>query len=183
MDAFIKKTRKSTKYVYTTNDSVVQLNQADIRHLATKAQANTRGICRLLLHKNVDDLLHQMLIVHSRDKYIRPHKNSASAKSWQIIEGELELVIFNDRGDIQEHCTMSPNSIDRNFIVRLSDCYYHTLIPITDQTVLLETILGPYDGTEYAPWAPEEANKSEAIYYFNKLREAVGILSPSSSRD
>ena len=69
---------------------------------AAKALGNTRERVRLCTHQSVEDAVHEMLIVHIKGTYIRPHKHPNKSESFHIIEGNLDVVVFDDAGDLLE---------------------------------------------------------------------------------
>ena len=161
--------------VYVAKDGIVKPTLEAVAELKARALDTPRKRCRLLLHRSIDDTLHQMIIVNGRSSYVRPHRNVTSSKSWQIVEGRLTFVRFDDEGRVVEHCFLGTAPDTDSLVIRLSESCYHTLIPLTDQCVFLETILGPFRGTTYAPWAPEESNAPQARAYFRQLCRAVGV--------
>ena len=101
-----------------------------------------------------------MIIVLSNQTYIRPHKHINKTESFHIIEGLIDVVIFDETGNIVEVVHMGDLLSGHNFFYRLSDDYYHTPIIRSDFAVFHETINGPFDRTDTieAPWAPDEAD-------------------------
>ena len=165
--------------VFAVSDAVAQLTTEHIDFLKARARENKRRTCRLLLHRSTDDALHEMLIVHPLGRYIRPHKNVRSSKSFHVVEGALACILFDDDGAIGDHWIMGEYSGNGTFLVRLSERRYHTLIPLTDTVVFVETILGPFQGTTYAPWAPEEGDSIEATAYYETISKTIELISPT----
>jgi len=84
-----------------------------------------------------------------------------------------------------DHFKMAEAGADGVFMMRLSNECYHTLIPLTDTVAYIETILGPFKGTKYAPWSPE-AGAPGADEYFKDLCARVGlagVFDNSASRE
>ena len=161
--------------VFVANGPFPKLRDDHLAFLRARAAANASRKCRLLLHRSANDSLHEMLIVHGKGKYIRPHKNAASSKSFHIVEGALACVLFSDTGEVVDRFRMGEPASGDVFRVRLSDGAFHTLIPLSDWAVYVETILGPFRSTPYAPWAPAEDAGAEASEYFERLCRIVGI--------
>ena len=113
-----------------------------------------------------------MVIVHTQGKYIRPLKNVVGGKSFSVVEGAFALVSFDDDGNVSGHQVVGDYSDGGVFTVRLSDDRFHTLINLTEQVVFIETCLGPFKGSEFAPWAPEEGTP-EALEFHQKLCDLV----------
>ena len=51
--------------VYYTDEDIIKVSQADIALLKEKAMQNPRERVRLCSHRDVDDVVHEMLIVHT----------------------------------------------------------------------------------------------------------------------
>ena len=158
--------------VYLARSPIGQVTRDDIQFLKNKAMENPRGKCRLLLHQNVDDVFHEMVIVHTQGKYIRPLKNVVGGKSFSVIEGAFSLVSFDGLGNVVSLQNVGEYSAGGVFTVRISDNRYHTLVNLTRQVVFIETCLGPFKGSEFAPWAPEEGTV-ESVSYYDQLSSVV----------
>jgi len=141
----------------------VKVERQVIQELKDRADTNSRKRVRLCAHPNVDDTLHQMLIVHTKDTYVRPHKHLNKSESIHIIEGSLELVIFDEVGAITDVIPMGDYSSDRAFFHRMNEPLYHTMLISSDHVVFHETANGPFKQSEnvFPPWAPEDMNEVE----------------------
>jgi cupin fold WbuC family metalloprotein len=166
--------RMINKEVYAAIKPIVLVADQQVDFLTKKAACNPSGKCRLLLHGDPESELHQMLIVHSRGKYIQPHINEVSAKSFHMVRGAMTCVFFDVWGTISASHALGEAGDDRPFLLRVSDKRYHSLITETETAVFLETILGPFQGTTYASWAPEP-NTKEAEKYFENICRQVDI--------
>jgi cupin fold WbuC family metalloprotein len=125
-----------------------------------------------------------MLIVLERRTYIRPHKHSGKSESFHIVEGVVDVVVLDDLGEIQEVIPMGDYASGRAFYWRHSDARYHTLLIRSERLVIHETTNGPFraDST-FAPWSPEESNKSGAQEFVSGLsRRVEEFLSQSEGR-
>lgn len=161
--------------VWVARESVVVVSSEDVNFLKAKASSNSRSKSRLLLHRSVDDTLHEMVIIHSKGQYIQPLRNVGTSKSFHLIEGSTVCVIFSDEGEIVSHHVLGEYSGNSKFMIRISDDSYHTLIPLTDKVVFVEAILGPFKRAPRAHWAPKEGDTPEAREYFANLCAALDI--------
>lgn len=171
-------TKKLSSEVYVAQDSASKVNRKYLNFLKEQALLSTKNKCRLLLHSNIDERLHEMLIVHAQAQYICPHKNVDSHKSHHIIEGQMAYIIFDDTGNITDHFIMGSAQTDDIFMIRLSDAKYHTMIPLTQTVAYIETILGPFKGASYAPWAPSEQDIEAGKEYLKNVCTKIGIDLP-----
>jgi cupin fold WbuC family metalloprotein len=165
---------KKSEGVYVASQSTVTSDKNIVKSLSQIVKDGCRDSGRLLLHKSTEDILHQMIIIHLGGVYIRPHINLASDKSWHVIEGELILVRFDEAGNIKKFFNIGSYDSGLPFIVRLCEKEFHTLIPLTKHTVILETILGPFVESRYAEWAPQTTDVEVAKIYFDDICEKIG---------
>lgn len=157
--------------VLYTDDIITCVTQRDIETLKAKASCNKRKRVRLCSHRNINDAVHEMLIVHCRDIYVRPHKHIDKSESFHIIEGRLNVIIFDDLGKIYKVINMGEYLSGKCFYYRLSDNYFHTLIPQSEFVVFHETTSGPFQkkNTKFADWSPSEEDNDAQKTYLNNL--------------
>jgi cupin fold WbuC family metalloprotein len=169
------KTREFNEEVLFADEPVIKVGPSDIQELKDRASRNRRRTIRLCAHRDVDDKVHEMLIVHARDTYVRPHKHLTKNASFHIVEGSGEFVIFDDSGEIGEIVPIGDYSTGRKFYYRLSEPRFYTLVINSDFLVFHETISGPFDrsDTEWASWSPEESDQAAAVEFAAELVRRV----------
>jgi cupin fold WbuC family metalloprotein len=167
--------REHNAEVLYAEDRIVKVDRQDIEFLVARAAKNPRQRIRLCAHKDVNDKLHEMLIVHARDCYVRPHKHLAKTESFHIIDGVVDIVLLDETGRIIEVVPMGGYSTGRKFFYRLADPYYHTLLIRSDHVVFHEITNGPFDrgDTMFAPWSPELEDVSGAARFMKELARQV----------
>jgi cupin fold WbuC family metalloprotein len=168
-------TRAESAEVLYPVDGVVIVDDADVTRLKDRAAGNQRRRIRLCAHQSVDDRLHEMLIVHTNDTYVRPHKHLAKSESFHMIEGEVDVVLFHDDGAVREVISMAQFGSGRPFFYRLAEPIFHTLLIRSDVLVFHETTSGPFrrDETLFAPWAPEESDEEGVRKFIDDLERRV----------
>ena len=166
---------KFNEEVFFADDEIVKLGYQDIDFLKEKAQNNERKRVRLCAHKEVKDTLHEMLIIHMKDTYVRPHKHLHKSESLYVIEGEASAVMFDEAGHIVEVIRIGDYRSGHRFYYRISAPVYHTLLISTEFFVFHETTNGPFNKTDtvFAPWAPEENDSGNVIGYARKIAAEV----------
>ncbi len=164
--------------VFYSKEPITCVNQQSIDFLKLKAKNNLRKRARLCTHLGVNELLHEMLIVHFKGLYVQPHKHIGKSESFHIIEGSLGIIIFDDSGKVIQVIHMGEVSSDLIFYYRLSEGYFHSIVPLTETVVFHETTNGPFkrEDTIWAPWAPEEEEEEEASRYFKKIMPQLGPI-------
>ena len=167
--------REINPEVFFATDQIVKMGGQDLDFLKEKAAGNPRGRVRLCAHRDVEALQHEMITVIRRDAYLIPEKHLTRMESYHIIEGIVDVVIFDEVGNIAEVVQLGEYPSERQFFYRLSDPFYHTLIIKSDFLVLHETVTGPFNkaDTVPAPWAPEDGNHADSKEYMARLTVEV----------
>lgn len=161
--------------VFYAQEDLTCVSAEDIAFLKKKALANDRKRIRLCSHKDVQDTLHEMLIIHMKGAYVRPHKHLNKSESLHVVEGMAEVVIFDEEGAVTDVIPVGEYSSGRKFYYRVSAPRYHTLIVHSDFFVFHETTKGPFQksDTVFAPWAPQETDREACRAYMDKLAESL----------
>ena len=161
------KIKSFNKEVLFADDPVVRVDAFDIDGLKKKAKLNKRKRIRLCAHKGHEDSIHEMLIVHDKMCYVRPHKHLNKTESFHIIEGLADIVLFGEDGQINNVIPMGDYATGRKFFYRLPQSCYHTLLIRSEVLVFHEITNGPFrpEDTVWALWAPEEKDEVAVLEY------------------
>jgi cupin fold WbuC family metalloprotein len=167
-------TRTLSPEVLVADAPVVCVSREDVEFLKQQAQRTDRLRSRLCAHMDVEDGLHEMLIVHSLGAYVRPHKHIGKSESLHVLEGEVDLVLFSEDGVINQIVPMGDYGSGRTVYCRLAGGY-HTLLIRSDIFVFHETTNGPFNrqDTIFAPWAPAEEDAAAVADYVQQLQQVV----------
>lgn len=152
--------RKLNAEVFVKDAAVVCVSGADIAALKQQALANPRQRVRICAHHDASDHLHEMLIILTRSAYVRPHKHLNKSESVHIIEGEVDVAFFDEKGTVTDVVRLGEYQSGRQFYYRVADPRYHALLIRSEVLVFHETTNGPFrrEDTFFAPWAPEESD-------------------------
>jgi cupin fold WbuC family metalloprotein len=158
--------------------AITTTDRSDIDLFKQLSSRNPRRRVRLCAHDSPDDRLHEMLIVHERSAYVRPHKHPGKTESTHIIEGLVDVVIFDDNGRIERVISMGDYASGRKFYYRMAIPVFHTLIIRSDILVFHETTNGPFDrgDTVFAPWAPEDSEVHSVSLFMADLDDRVRLM-------
>ena len=169
------KTSILNEEVLYAKDSIVKVDSMDIAKLKLKAKQNQRKRIRVCTHKDVNENIHEMLIVHEKSCYVRPHKHIDKIESFHIIEGKADVIIFNNDGSINQVISMGEISTGLKFYYRLPACRFHSLIIHSEVLVFHEVTNGPFraEDTILASWSPEESDELNVTQYMNRLRSLI----------
>jgi cupin fold WbuC family metalloprotein len=161
--------------VFFANEPIVKVNQSCIYYLLEMMKLNKRKRIRLCAHEDIDNKIHEMIIILSKDTYIRPHKHLNKSESFHVIEGLVDVVIFDETGNIIEVVKMGDYSSGNNFFYRLSNPYYHTPLIRSDFILFHETVNGPFNRSDNieAPWSPDAISIPAQNDYLKMLTQAV----------
>jgi cupin fold WbuC family metalloprotein len=161
--------------VFVAQDAIVRLGDEEIDLLKRQAAASPRRRARICAHPSNDDALHEMVIAIAAHSYIRPHRHVGKSESFHVVEGEVDVAVFDDDGAIDEVIRLGAPGSGRRFYYRLSHSRFHTLLIRTPYLVVHEVTNGPFarDGTVQAPFAPAEDDVEGAQAYMRELDERV----------
>lgn len=163
--------QKVNDEVYVALDPIVQWGNEEIAFVKRTALASPRKRARICAHKTNDDALHEMIIAISAASYIHPHRHIEKSESFHIVEGEVDVVVFDEAGAVVEVIEMGGAGSGRRFYYRMSHSAFHTLLIRTDYLVVHETTNGPFarERTVLAPFAPAEEQESAAREYMRRV--------------
>lgn len=162
---------RESEEVLFCKESITQIDRLDIQNLIALAKANSRERIRLCTHHSINGSIHEMLIVHSKNTYVRPHKHLGKPESFHVIEGAVDVVVFDENGEVCEVIKMGNYASDRVFYYRISTALYHTLLIRSDILVFHETTAGPFNRADsvFASWSPEENDSVACELFMGKL--------------
>lgn len=147
--------QKSDEIFYTL-DSICRIGRKEIDFIKSKAAKNSRARARICTHSDVEAVVHEMLIALTKDTYVRPHKHIGKSESFHLIEGRLNVIIFDEEGNKSDNIPLGEIGSTEQFYYRLPSGIYHTVVPETDWVVFHEVTSGPFNpkDTIYPSWAP-----------------------------
>jgi cupin fold WbuC family metalloprotein len=116
-----------------------------------------------------------MLIVHTRETYVRPHKHPGKSESFHLIEGEVDIVFFDNEGKMTDVIAMGDYSSGKTFYYRIATPIYHTLLIRSDVIVFHEATNGPFRPQEmvFAPWEPDPTDSLAVSEFIRRLAEGA----------
>ena len=172
------RTKQVNEEVIFSLDPIVKIDRGYVHRLKEMSEKTKRRRVRFCAHKDIGDPLHEMFIVHAKETYVRPHRHRNKAESFHIIEGVVDVIIFNDKGWPQQIIAMGDYNSGQPFYYRIEDALYHTLIIKSELLVFHESASGPFnrEETEFAPWAPEETESEKAEIFRKRLEDTIASI-------
>lgn len=167
--------------VFVARDRIVRFGADEIDFLKKQAKASLRKRARICAHRSDTDPLHEMLIAVSAESYIRPHKHDVKSESFHIVEGVVDVVIFDDDGGIADLIELGEPKPGGRFFYRLAEPAFHTLLIKTEFLVVHEVTNGPFapEHTRTAEWAPGEDTPAEAAKYMSRVASLAAAFKAS----
>jgi len=166
---------KKSDEVFVALDPIVQWGDEEIAFVKRTAQSSPRKRARICAHRSNEDALHEMIIAIAASSYIHPHRHIDKAESFHIIEGEVDVAVFDEAGAVVEVIELGAPGSGRQFFYRLSHSAFHTLLIRSDFLVVHEVTSGPFarDRTVLAPFAPLEDQYEAARAYMRRVAAEV----------
>ena len=164
--------------VFLAEGPISEIGQGELDTLRAAVKASTKRRARINTHPDGDDALHEMIIAIDPTSYIRPHKHPGKSEAFHIIEGEVDIVVFTDTGEIDRIVPLGPPGSGRSFYYRMSSAFFHTLIIRSDVLIVHEITNGPFrpSATVFADFAPDDREPEKAAAYQGELRRRVAAL-------
>ncbi|GDY24647.1 hypothetical protein AHAT_05370 [Agarivorans sp. Toyoura001] len=149
------------------------ISTKDFANFSDNAKAAPRQRSHHNLHDTLDANVQRLFIATEPNTYMRPHRHSEAHK-WElflVLQGQLDLLIFNDEGELIQRHSLSP---DTNRAIEIPPKTWHGYACMQPGTVGLEIKEGAYVPTpndDFAPWSPAEGEEG-ADQYREWMRQA-----------
>jgi len=154
---------------------VATVGDEEIAFLKERAAANPRLRCRLCLHAAPSAVQHEMLIVHHRSCYVRPHQHAHKSESLIVIEGDALAFTFDDGGRVTSTVRLGVAGGGENCSYFMPAGTWHGLVIRSEWLVFIEAAAGPFDRNEavFPAWAPDGHAARAAAAYVDALAAGV----------
>ncbi len=94
---------------------------------------------RICMHKNKNDLHHDMIILQQRGNFYKPHKHKKKGETYHVIKGSMLCILFHDTGKILRY-----QHVKKNNILRTPINIHHTIVPYSKYVIYHESKTGPF---------------------------------------
>jgi len=162
------KNAKSLTYKFNSNYSIIDTDMIEALKKETLKLKQTIRIC---MHSNSDDDLHNMVIAHPFNLYIRPHCNPINSKAYHHIYGDMLMVgLDNNKKEIFRTILS-----EKNKIIRIPKNLYLYIKILSNVAIFHEIALGPYtkDTTIYPSWAPTTTDSKGVNSFIKEYKDAT----------
>jgi len=137
-DIIQDKEANSLSFFYKTSNPIIT---DDIMKELKRIAFETKQNIRLNLHKSPYSPIHNMVIFHWKNTYVRPHKHISKSETCHLIEGEQLFITFDDNIGIKNKFYMDK----QNFFFKTDINQYHMNIPLSEYVIFHEIKTGPFE--------------------------------------
>jgi cupin fold WbuC family metalloprotein len=161
--------------VFLAPGPISTIGDEEIVTIRNAAMASEKGRARINTHPGSEDALHEMVIAIRQDSYIRPHRHLGKSEAFHIVQGAVDIVIFEDSGELRDVVRLGAPGGNQAFYYRLSMPLFHTLLIRSDMLVVHEITNGPFvpNATLFAAFSPEESDRTLAKHFLGELDRRV----------
>jgi cupin fold WbuC family metalloprotein len=173
-------TQKSPE-LFIADGPIATIGADEIAMLREAAGRAPKKRARINAHPHGGDALHEMIIAIDRSSYIRPHKHPGKSEAFHIVEGAVDIVVFDDTGEIIRIVPLAAKGLADGpsaFYYRMSEPFFHTLIIRSDLLVVHEITNGPFrpEATMFADFAPPDSDTAAAARYQGDLERRAAAF-------
>jgi len=142
--------------IYYSPYQLPMIDHGVVELLKDAARSIPRRRARFCAHPSPSAEQHDMLIASQRETYVAPHRHLDRSESFLIVEGSADILLFDERGGLQEVIKMGPPESGFPFFYRMPQRQFHSLSIDSELLVFLESTKGPFlpGSSENASWAP-----------------------------
>ncbi len=175
--------RQINQEVFVAKESIVSFGNEESEFVKNAAIKSGRRRARICAHQANDDLLHEMLIAITPGSYIHPHRHLQKSESFHIVEGIVDIIVFNENGDITNLIELGQHGSERSFFYRMSESLFHTLHIKSEILVMHEVTNGPFQDSMsiLAAFAPHESDLSAVKSYLEVLFQQIEVFKRSQN--
>ena len=150
---------KKNDRVYYSNSTPSIINKNNIILLKEIAKYKGLSVCRICMHTSDSEIIHEMLMIHTKPHYTKPLKQNKKSLSYHVIEGFAELKLYDDSGVVQKNILIGDRESDQSFI-RLDSKIFRSLESKSDYFIFLEVASGPFKDSDTI-WMDHNEVKNE----------------------
>ncbi len=164
---------QSAEVLYAKDSEIIKLKNSQVTQLISMSNQNERKRIRICTHRGPGELLHEMIIVHAKGTYVRPHKHLGRSESFHVISGRADVIVLDDFAEIVDVIPMGDYRSGEHFYYRLNSNFFHTMLIYSDSLVFQEVTMGPFDpkSTIFAPWSPTEDVADEVVSFTESMNK------------
>ena len=150
---------------------ILLIDQKLLDETSQKAAKNVRLRMNYNIHSCLEDPVNRMLNALEPGSYFRPHRHLSPPKAELsiVLRGELDVLIFDNDGDLLQRITLNPEI--GNYGIDISSGIWHSLIVKKTGTVVYEVKEGPFSPImpeDFASWGPDPNDEAGIKTFFEQ---------------
>jgi cupin fold WbuC family metalloprotein len=130
--------------IFFNKDNFISINNDWLDKLENVARQSERQVARLLMHTSHEESVHEMLIAFTNQCVITPNRAIKKSESLYVLQGEIALIFFDEKGMVKEKLIMAPSGSGKPFMYRLCSTPWHTMVSLTSSAIVHEILQGPF---------------------------------------
>ena len=95
---------------------------------------------RINIHKSENDIVHIMLMFYKKKFEYPPHYSRNKTESFSVIKGKFKIIFYDKGKKIKKTIILEK----KNLIYKLNKNIFHKIIPLSNYSIALEVLDGPY---------------------------------------
>lgn len=164
--------------LFTVRQPVSAQGKPGIEFLRAAVMVSPGDQAQINLHTGDDDPLQEMLVAFRRTSYIRPQKPSGKGEVIHIIEGQADVVVFNDDGAVTEVISLDASGAAGGLTCRMPASAYHMLLVHSDVLIVHKVATAPSIAGESVPagFSPDAADREGGAAFLEAVRRDVAAF-------
>jgi 8-oxo-dGTP diphosphatase len=141
---------KKNDRVYYANKNPFCISRQQMYILKSLVTIKNIPVFRICMHVNDNADIHEMIMIHSKPSKVGPLKQLKTSLSYHIIEGELAIELFDEKGFKLKDYIVSNNNQNENATtsIRLNAKEFRTVSSISPFAIFLEVGSGPFQDSD-----------------------------------
>lgn len=146
---FYKLIKKNDR-VYYAKENPFCISRQQMFILKSLITIKNIPVFRVCLHKNDNSDIHEMIMIHSKPSKVGPLKQLKTSLSYHIIEGELAIELFDEKGIKLKDYIVSNKKLKDNATtsIRLNANQFRTISSVSTFAIFLEVGSGPFQDSD-----------------------------------
>jgi cupin fold WbuC family metalloprotein len=95
---------------------------------------------RINIHKSDSDIVHIMLMFYKKKFEYPPHYSINKTESFSVIKGKFKIIFYDKNKKTKKTIILEK----KNIIYKLNKNIFHKIIPLSNCSIALEVLDGPY---------------------------------------
>lgn len=135
---------KQMTVFFFEHQDIITIELPDLEKLKKAAVEAPLRRSRYCLHHSHSDMVQEMVIAFCKDSVVPIHRHTDKTESYHVIEGELEVLFYDDNGRLTKKIKMGTIGSGLPFLYRLSTNAWHSIRLLSEYVIIHETTSGPF---------------------------------------